>query len=344
MSVDSTLAALVAADRTEDAIDALRAEGVYDDSRSVAPREDRVALPVTAPPETTDVDAVVAADLPRRAPDLPALLRDRGWTDAEVERAPGSWAVVGSVVLVDPGDAPRPDEVGEALLDLHGEADTVLARGEIAGRTRDPDVEVLAGVGETETIHVEHGTRYALDLATVMFSPGNEAERVRMGEVVAPGERVFDMFAGVGYFTLPMARAGAQVTAAEIDPTAYRFLVENAVLNGVEDRIDAYRADCRDVSATADRAVMGYYGVADGAGARTDEAHEYLDTAFAALDPGGTVHLHEATPEAELPDRPVGRLEAAADARDRGVEVEAVRRVKSHSAGVWHVVVDARVA
>jgi tRNA wybutosine-synthesizing protein 2 len=140
------------------------------------------------------------------------------------------------------------------------------------------------------------------------------------------------MFAGIGYFTLPMARAGAHVTAVERNPTAFQFLLENAVTNGVQDRVDAYRADCRDVEASADRVVMGYY-----------DAYEYLDAALDALDPGGVVHLHEATPEDCLWDRPVGRLRDAANERGRTVEVLDRRRVKSHSEGVWHVVVDARV-
>jgi len=333
MSDERGLAALVPKPRAEVATESLRAEGVYDERRSVQPHdEERVALPVTAAPTETSVDAVVETRLPVRERGLPDLLRERGWTDDELALAPRSWAVVGSVVLVAVGDAPRPIEVGEALLDLHGEADTVLARGGIDGRHRDPDVEVLAGTGETETVHTEHGTRYALDLSEVMFSPGNKAERARMGETVTEGERVFDTFAGIGYFALPMARAGARVTAAEINPDAYRFLVENAVLNGVQSRLDAYRADCRDVETTADRVVMGHYG-----------AHERLDAALDAIVPGGTVHMHEATPEALVPDRPVDRLTAAADERGRAVTVDDVRRVKGYSEGVAHVVVDATV-
>jgi len=333
MTTREGLAVLVAKPRSEDAIASLREEGVYDDSRGVRSHgESTVALPVTAPPERTRVREVIRAALPARNADLADHLRDRGWTAAELDRAPTSWAVLGGVVLLDDGDFPRKEEVGTALLDLHGNADTILLHRGVAGAEREPDVEVLAGEGDTETVHIEHGTKYAMDLARVMFSPGNKAERERMGQVVEPDERVFDMFAGIGYFTLPMARAGARVTAAEVNPTAYRYLVENVALNDVKDRVSAFRADCRDVDATADRVVMGYY-----------DAHEYLDAALAALVPGGTLHVHEATPEAELWERPVGRIEAAADDVGRTVEVLDRRRVKTHSPGVAHVVVDARI-
>ncbi|WP_276273165.1 class I SAM-dependent methyltransferase [Haloarcula litorea] len=353
------LAAVVAKPRAQAAIDAFREEGVYDPDRSVRAWDaDSVAVPVTDPPSSGDVREVVRQVGEPRLRGIEDHLREMGWDDRELAAAPASWAVVGSVVLVDVGDAPRPGEVGQALLAIHGEADTVLARGGIDGPHREPDVEVIAGEGDTETVHTEHGTEYALDLAEVMFSPGNKAERARMGEVVrgsegersepsesasggaasSEGERVLDMFAGVGYFTLPMARAGAQVTAVERNPTAFRYLVENAMRNGVDERVQPYRADCREVvpgfaeEAPADRVVMGYY-----------EAHEYLDAALDAVAAGGVVHLHEATPEALVFDRPIERLESAAADADRAVEVLDTRRVKGYSEGVAHVVVDARV-
>ena len=331
---ESSLAAVVERTRTETAIAALRAEGVYDNTRSIQPRsEDLVAIPVTREPTHTTVLDVVEAASECRITTLEDHLKERGWSDGDVAAAPKSWAVLGTVILVDLDGVPDPETVGEALLSLHGEADTVLDRGGVAGPLREPAVSVVTGEGDTENVHVENGTTYAMDLAEVMFSPGNKAERARMGEVVEAGERAFDMFAGIGYFTLPMARAGADVTATEVNPTAFRYLVENAVLNGVEDRVSAFRADCRDVDVEGvDRIVMGYY-----------EAWEYLDAALGALRPGGIVHLHEATPEAELWDRPVSRLREAADRHGRGVEVLDRRVVKSHSPGVEHVVVDARV-
>ncbi|SDR27620.1 class I SAM-dependent methyltransferase [Natronobacterium texcoconense] len=351
---DAPLAAIVEKPRTETAIESLRAEGVYDDSRQVLEDgPDRVALPVTeAPTETRVLEVVRQLEPEFRTTDLAGLLAERGWSDADLESAPGSWAVIGSIVLVSiPDDCPDEKAVADALLELHGEADSVLADEGIendgeAGTYREPKTRLLAGESDTETIHTEHGTRYGLDPASVMFSPGNQAERARMGDVCSEGERVFDMFAGIGYFTLPMARSGAQVTATEINPTAFRYLLENAVLNDVSDRVDAYMTDCRDLAdgLEADRVVMGYYGTSeDDSSQRSDEAHEFLPDALEALVPGGVVHYHEATPESRLWERPERRLEDAVDEAGRSLEYLDRRRVKSHSAGVEHIVVDVRV-
>ena len=350
---EQPLSAVVEKPRAQAAIGSLRAEGVYDDDRSVYEcGSETVAIPVTEPPAETAVLEVIRESGEPRLRTLADHLRERGWSEDDLDRAPGSWAVIGSVVLVEIGDAPRPAEVGEALLSMHGEADTVLAREGIAGDHREPSVTVLAGEGDTETVHREHGTVYALDLAEVMFSPGNKAERARMGKAVTADERVLDMFAGIGYFTLPMARADARVTAVERNPAAFGYLVENVVRNGVQERVETYRADCRDVVAGGieaearnaedgaddhvpfafDRVVMGYY-----------DAYEYLDSALSALEAGGVLHVHEATPEALVPDRPVERLREAADRRGRPVEVLDSRTVKGYSEGVAHVVVDARI-
>lgn len=341
----SELAAVVEKPRADAVIERLRHESIYDTARRIREHDaDAIEIPITAPPETTPIRTVIhQAEPDYRVTALEDYLRARGWSPAEITAAPNSWAVVGDIVLVRlPEDCPRPSELGAALLDLQ-DADTVVARHGITGSHREPDITVLAGSGDTETIHTEHGTKYALDLAEVMFSPGNQAERVRMGQVVAPGERVLDMFAGIGYFTLPIARADAQVTAIERNPTAFSYLIENIAMNNVTDRVTPYRADCRavidshtatdkTVDASVDRIIMGYY-----------DAYEYLDAALAILTPGGMVHMHEATPDAELWDRPITRLETAVAAHDRSVTIENKRRVKTHAEGVYHVVLDARI-
>ncbi|MFT4889863.1 MAG: tRNA wybutosine-synthesizing protein 2 [Halobacteriales archaeon] len=349
-SQNDPLALVVPKEAVDPTLEALRAAGTYDDERRLVEYdEDRIGIPVIESPREGAVPDDVSGELVRqtdpeyRTRGLEDLLRERGWVDEAIAQVPNSWAVLGTVILISlesaggaddegPFTADQEREVGEALLNLHGGADTVLAREGISGETREPSVRVIAGEGDTETVHTEHGIDYGMDLARVMFSPGNKAERKRMGEVVDADERVFDMFAGIGYFTLPMAAAGARVTATEINPEAFRYLLKNAVNNGVQDRIQAYRTDCRDVETTADRVVMGYY-----------DAHEYLDAALDALEPGGVVHLHEAVPDDLLWGRPVGHLEAAASDAVREVEILDRRRIKTHSEGVYHVVLDARV-
>ena len=333
-------AILVAPDRVDAVLVDLRAEGVYDPERAIQQVDGRIAIPVTAEPATVDAELIEQPDPLRRERTLADRLAGEGWTDEELEAVPNSWAVIGDIVLVRfPEDCPDRAAAAEALLDLQG-AETVLARNGVEGAHRAPDIEVIAGTGETETIHTELGTKYALDLRKVMFSPGNKAERVRMGEVVSEDERVLDMFAGIGYFALPMARAGARVTAIERNPDAFGYLVENATLNDVQETLRPVLGDCRevigsfpaDVDSSFERIVMGYY-----------DAREYLDVALSVLDTEGTIHLHEAAPNACLPGRPLDALRDAVDRADRTIREQSMRTVKTHAEGVSHVVIDATV-
>jgi len=90
-TAETALAAVVGKPRTEAAIESLRAEGVYDESRRVREYgDDAAALPVVDPPRRTRVREVVRQEPARRLRTLEDHLRERGWTDAELARAPGS--------------------------------------------------------------------------------------------------------------------------------------------------------------------------------------------------------------------------------------------------------------
>ena len=60
---------------------------------------------------------------------------------------------------------------------------------------------------------------------------------------VRPGESVADMFCGLGNFTLPLARQGAQVVGVEGSAPLIARARENAVFNGLADRIDYHVAN-----------------------------------------------------------------------------------------------------
>ena len=91
----------------------------------------------------------------------------------------------------------------EKFLEMKG-VKTVVKLGNITGKKREPEIEIIAG-SQTETIHKENGCKFKLDVAKVMWSKGNVNERLRIAKLIKDNERVLDMFAGIGYFTIPAA-------------------------------------------------------------------------------------------------------------------------------------------
>ncbi len=261
---------------------------------------------------------------------------DAGWTEDQVRMLPDRWERLGRLVLlrVPPGLEDREEEMASLYARALGVEAVLAEEGPVTGIERRPSVRLLWGEG-TVTVHREHGVEYEFDAARQMFSKGNVHERLRMGQVVEEGDVVVDMFAGIGYFTLPMAVLGspAVVHAAEIDPGAHGYLEGNVVRNGVEMTVEPVLGDCRGVvpRGVADRVVMGYVGGTEG----------FLDVAIGALGPsGGVVHLHEKYGIEEVPDHPMRAIEAAASAAGRTARLVSWREVKSYAPAVVHAVVD----
>jgi tRNA wybutosine-synthesizing protein 2 len=213
----------------------------------------------------------------------------------------------------------------------------IVKLGRINGLKREPDVEVIVGDG-TETVHRENKCSFKLDVARIMWSKGNTTERKRMSQLPDDGETIVDMFAGIGYFSIPMAVHSnpEKIYSVEINPVSHGYLCDNVKLNKVENIIEPLLGDCRELAPKncADRVLMGYIG----------NTNEYLDVAMEVLKDDGMIHYHESVPDCIKFVRPVERIKAAAETAGRGeVEIIKKRIIKPYSPGVYHVVVDAKV-
>lgn len=249
---------------------------------------------------------------------------------------PSGWHILGKIIIVsiDEGIEEYKQPIARKLLEIYPQCHTVVRDRGIEGQFRQPQREILLGTS-TETIHKENGCLFRLDVTKVMFSKGNLYEKKIMS-TTGSGEVILDMFAGIGYFTIPIAvhAKPAKIYAIEINPESFKYLQENVRLNKVEHIVEAVNGDCAMLTpqGVADRVLMGYVGT----------THEYLEYGIRAIkSTGGMLHYHETTPEKLLFGRPVSRIEEAARREGRLAEIRECRRVKKYSPGVWHVVVDA---
>ncbi len=169
-----------------------------------------------------------------------------------------------------------------------------------------------------------------------MFSSGNIDERVRMSKACQPGEVVVDMFAGIGYFSLPIAVHGrpSRVYACEANPIAFAYLAENIRINEAS-IVKPLLGDCREVApeGVADRVILGYL----------EDTHIFLPKAIRALRSGGWLHYHEACPDG-LTERLHRCLGKAAKSEGASISRSTSRRIKSFAPGVSHYVLDALIS
>ncbi|GFR14673.1 tRNA wybutosine-synthesizing protein 2 homolog [Trichonephila clavata] len=151
---------------------------------------------------------------------------------------------------------------------------------------RSPCIEILKG-SDGWVLHIDNKIKYTYDITKCMFSAGNISEKLRIAELSCEGETVVDLYAGIGYFTLPfLIHAKASfVHACEWNPYAVEALSKNLTLNKVKDQCIIYYGDNREVcpQKVADRVNLGLI----------PSSERGWETACKALKPcGGILHIH----------------------------------------------------
>lgn len=264
-------------------------------------------------------------------------LRAEGIPESAISDLPDKWELVGDVLILRVPDSllEIQKQVAAAYADVLG-AKTVLRDEGIYGEQRVPHMEKIWGE-DTETVHIENGIRYFFDASKIMFSSGNIDERIRMAGIDCHGERILDMFAGIGYFSLPVAVYGGpeRVYACEIRKLSFDYLVRNIRFNEVSDRIIPFLGDNRDFDPPeeVDRVIMGYL----------KDTHKFLPKALSHLRSEGIIHYHENCPNELFPKSTVERIKESAG-EEWDLKIISCRSVKSYSPGVSHVVIDARLS
>lgn len=258
-------------------------------------------------------------------------------SDEQIKMLPRKWEKIGDVLIL---------RLDQPLISVQKEVAFVYAEvlncksvlkdtGGIIGEFRLPEISFVYGDKDTVTIHKENGVKYKTDPSELMFSSGNMDERKRMGEIVSSGEVVVDLFAGIGYFSLPIAVHSQvkQVYSCELNPVAFSYLEDNIKLNHVSDVITPILGDNRKVAPknVADRVIMGYIG----------ETKDFLPTAFESLKKQkGIIHFHDTFPDKKVPEYPLSLVQKVADSFQRSVILHHLQCVKSFAPGISHYVLD----
>lgn len=233
--------------------------------------------------------------------------------------------------------------IGKAVLKAHKNLRTVLAKaGAIAGTYRTRKFDIIAGELKTETTHREHGCLYYVDLAKAYFSPRLSYEHKRVASLIQDGEIVADLFAGIGPFSISIAKThkNVKVYAVDINPHAIEFLKKNIKLNKVEDKVfpilgDAKQVVERSLLNSVDRVIMNL----------PEKALEYLDVACKAVKPqGGIVHFYSFISVFQTLESVASNFTDAVKKCGRSVEkILFSRLVRATAPHEWQAVLDAKI-
>ena len=224
-----------------------------------------------------------------------------------LELVPKSYDVIGKIAIIefDRFNALNIDKtllykrkVAEAIVKVNKSVKTVYEKkSEVKGKYRLKDLELIFGEDNPETIHKENNCMFKLDVRNTYFTPRLVFERKRLSLLkFAKEELIVDMFAGVGPISIQIAKSNdVKVHSFDINPTAYKYLIENVKLNKLKGEILAHNIDVAtlinssnelgiDLNNRVDRIIMNL----------PEQSINYVDIACLMMKKtGGILHFYQ---------------------------------------------------
>lgn len=211
----------------------------------------------------------------------------------ELDSVYNAYDIVGDIAIIRLTESSKrySQIIAETIMKVHKNVKTVLAQtSPVQGDFRLRKLEHIAGEKRTKTVHRESSCFFTVDLQTCYFSPRLLYERMRIAKLVKNGEIVLNMFAGVGCFSIVIAKHSnaAKIYSIDINPTAIQFIKENIRINRVYGKVIPIEGDAKNIiqerlQNVADRVLMPL----------PEKAFEYLPYAISALKNGvGWIHFY----------------------------------------------------
>jgi len=256
--------------------------------------------------------------------------------ESPMRQAPGAYELIGDIAIIDQHEENVMD-IANVLLQHKNIRTVFQATSAVSGEYRTRELLFIAGEKKTETIYRENECRYLLDVSNVYFTPRLSTERMRIAGQVTDGEKVVDMFAGIGPFSILIAKRfpGAHVTAIDKNPVAIKYLRENAKRNKVKN-IEIKEGDALEAAkeiSDADHVIMNLPHI----------AIEFIDAAFGIIKRGGIIHFYAISHEDDLFEGILKEIEE--HARKVGFQVFSLdqRIVRPYAPYQYNVCIDFRV-
>lgn len=212
----------------------------------------------------------------------------------ELAKVYTSFDIVGDIAIIknQNGDNANAQAVAKQIMAISKPVKTVLIQtSPVLGDFRVRKLKLVSGEDKTFTRYKEFGCVFAVDVEKCYFSPRLKCERSRIARLARSGETVVNMFAGVGCFSIIIAKTVAQckVYSIDVNPTAHKYMTENIRINRLYGKVTPLLGDAKDIvqaqlQGVADRVLMPL----------PEKAIEYLPYAVSALKKeGGWIHIYD---------------------------------------------------
>ncbi len=181
-------------------------------------------------------------------------------------------------------------EIVEVFRRIYPRLRAIYVKTGTYGLYRVPELKLVWGNKVEYIIHKEYGLRFKVLLGKVYFNPRLGEEHHRLANEVRDYEKVFDLFAGIGGFTIHIASLhNVYITANDLNPYCYKLIIENITLNKkrlkgriIVSNLDAYMIPLYFKNNVYDRVISNL----PGEGYKFFKVYDYL------LKDNGILHLY----------------------------------------------------
>jgi tRNA (guanine37-N1)-methyltransferase len=258
----------------------------------------------------------------------------------EIKDLKTSFDIIGDLVLLEiPKNLEEYKEViGNACLDFTKTKSVFMKKSKIKGIIRTREIEKISGEDNSKTITKEHGVKLSLDLKHVYFSPRLATERKRIKDQVKNGEKILDMFTGVGPLPILIAEnKNVEIYGVDINEIAIEYFKENIIINKLNNNIHPIYGDINNVAIEFKKKGLKFNRIIMNL---PETAYKFLDLAISLLITDGIIHYYEFSNDYKIL---INRIKKIANTYNREIKVLNTRKVKSSSPGRWIMSVDVKI-
>lgn len=276
--------------------------GIFDDNFQIETKNNKIFIPITRNLTESERIEILKIDSRlittfrnlKRIIKKPKTFRDylKDKIDENMfKNVPKSFDIIGNIAII---EIPETIEkialiIGDAIVKTFRNIRTVYSeKTPVSGEYRTQELKLIGGVDNPITIHKENRCLFKLNVKKVYFNPRLGTERLRVVNKVKNGEKIIDMFSGIGPYSIQIAKnKNIKIIAFDINPIAIKYFEINLLKNKIK-TIKPILGDVSDYSNQyenyADRVIMNLPG----------SAFNYLKDACKLISKnGGVIHYYQ---------------------------------------------------
>jgi tRNA (guanine37-N1)-methyltransferase len=240
-------------------------------------------------------------------------------------------------------------KIAKALINVNKKIKTVYEKkSEIKGSYRLRELELLYGEDDSETIYRENNCIFKLDVKRMYFTPRLVYERRRIASSpINEYETIVDMFAGVGPFSIQIAKQHqVLIYAFDLNPHAFKYLKENIKLNNIKGKIFPYNIDVKNICCDTDDLGNMLHNQVDRIIMNLPESSlNFIDVVcYLMKKSGGILHIYQFCEKSDPMKKAIENLRTKLNGSNWSIEkIFECKVVKTYSPKSDLVVIDAAI-